>query len=102
MGTNNITKAEIIDTVVKNTGLSKAEVKAAFDGMVNTIIDYVANGDRIELRGFGVFNHKIRQPRLARNPKTGEQVKLGKRVVPVFKPSPDFQDRVNESLESGN
>jgi integration host factor beta subunit len=95
----NVTKAEMIDRVMEKTGLSKKEVKAAFESFIDTIIDAVAEGNRIELRGFGVFNHKLRQPRMARNPKTGDQVKMEKRVVPVFKPSPDFQDKVNDRLK---
>lgn len=96
----NVTKAELMDRMVEMTGLSKKEVKAAFESIIHIIMDTIASGDRIELRGFGVFNHKMRQPRMARNPKTGDQVKMDKRIVPVFKASPDFQEKVHEGLKN--
>ena len=65
-----------------------------------SIINAISEGKRIELRGFGVFKYKSRKPRMARNPKSGELVPLEKRYVPVFKPSPDFLDKVNESMKN--
>lgn len=95
---NSVTKADLVNDISEATGLTKIETKAVVDGVFHKIIDSVANGDRIELRGFGVFNNKERKPRMARNPKTGDLVPLAKRNVPVFKPSPDFTKKVNESL----
>ncbi|MCX7879970.1 MAG: integration host factor subunit beta [Ignavibacteria bacterium] len=97
---NNITKADIIDEIAKATGLTKIETKAVVDGVLTTVINSIANGKRIELRGFGVFKSKERKPRMARNPKTGEVVPLDKRFVPVFKPSPGFLKRVNDNLNN--
>lgn len=93
-----ITKADLVNDISDATGLTKIETKAVVDGVFQKIIDSISNGDRIELRGFGVFNNKERKPRMARNPKTGELVPLEKRHVPVFKPSPDFTKKVNNSL----
>lgn len=92
-----MTKAEIVDEISKETGLTKIETKAVVDGVLSTIINAVASGKRIELRGFGVFKSKVRKPRMARNPKTGASVPLQQRAVPVFKPSPDFLKKVNNS-----
>jgi DNA-binding protein HU-beta len=97
----NITKADIVEIIANNIGLTKVETKAVVEGFIDTIIDTIAEGKRIELRGFGVFKHKPRKPRMARNPKTGEEVKLDKRYVPVFKVSPEFFSRVNDSIKSG-
>ena len=94
-----MTKADIVDEISKATGLTKIETKAVVDGVFATIINAVSMGNRIELRGFGVFKHKERKPRIARNPKTGESVPLDKRYVPVFKPSPDFLAKVNNALK---
>ena len=99
MGTN-ITKADIVDEIAKNTGLTKIETKAVVEGVLSTIMEAVSNGKRIELRGFGVFKSKERKPRIARNPKTGEEVPLEKRVVPIFKPSPEFLKKVNDNLNN--
>lgn len=96
---NSVTKADLVNDISEATGLTKIETKAVVDGVFQTIIDNVAKGNRIELRGFGVFNNKERKPRMARNPKTGDLVPLDKRHVPVFKPSPDFTKRVNDSLK---
>jgi len=94
-----MTKADIVNEIATATGLTKIETKAVVDGVFNSIVNSVAEGKRIELRGFGVFNNKSRKPRMARNPKTGELVPLDKRWVPVFKPSPDFTSKVNTSLK---
>jgi DNA-binding protein HU-beta len=96
----NITKAEVIDNIVGKTGLSKTEARVAFDASIETIIDYVVAGNRIELRGFGIFNHKKRQPRMARNPKTGEEVRLDHKIIPTFKPSTEFQEKVDNALRN--
>ena len=96
-----MTKADIVDEISKATGITKIETKAVVDGVFSTIVAAIANGKRIELRGFGVFKHKSRKPRLARNPKTGEPVSLEKRFVPVFKPSPEFLQKVNDAFIAG-
>lgn len=93
-----MTKADIVDEIAKATGLTKIETKMVVDGVFQCIINSIATGKKIELRGFGVFKHKGRKPRMARNPKTGDLVPLEKRFVPIFKPSPDFLEKVNESL----
>lgn len=97
-----MTKADIVDQIAKETGLTKIETKAVVDGVFQTIISSIADGNRIELRGFGVFKHKSRKPRMARNPKTGDLVPLDKRYVPVFKPSPEFLKKVNDNIKDKN
>lgn len=97
-----MTKADIVDEIAKATGLTKIETKAVVDGVFASVIDAISQGKRIELRGFGVFKHKSRKPRMARNPKTGELVPLEKRYVPVFKPSPDFLKKVNNTIKEKN
>lgn len=98
----NMTKADIVDEIAKATGLTKIETKAVVDGVFSSIISSIADGKRIELRGFGVFKSKSRKPRMARNPKTGELVPLEKRFVPVFKPSPEFLNKVNDAMKLQN
>jgi len=97
-----MTKAHIVDEISKATGLTKVETKAVVEGIFTCIMDAISEGKRIELRGFGVFKHKSRKPRMARNPRTGELVPLEKRFVPVFKPSPEFLDKVNQNLNEEN
>lgn len=67
--------------------------------IVNTIFDSMtrslSRGDRIEIRGFGSFEIRVRRPRQGRNPKTGQQVKVGRRVVPFFKVGKELKEKVN-------
>ena len=61
----------------------------------------LADGERIEIRGFGSFSLHYRPPRMGRNPKSGEAVALGTKYVPHFKPGKELRERVNNSLGSG-
>lgn len=94
----NVTKADIVDKIATQTGLTKFETKAVVDGFLLSIIEALAEGKRIELRGFGVFSVKSRKPRMARNPRTGEPVPLEERFIPTFKVSSEFQDKVHARL----
>ena len=69
-------------------------VKTILDAMAKTL----AEGHRIEIRGFGSFSLHFRPPRQGRNPKTGETVALSGKHVPHFKPGKDLRERVNESI----
>jgi integration host factor subunit beta len=60
--------------------------------------DSLASGERIEIRGFGSFSLHYREPRLGRNPKTGDTVDLSGKYVPHFKPGKELRDRVNKGL----
>lgn len=66
-------------------------VNTIFDSMTQSLIQ----GDRIEIRGFGSFEVRVRSPRQGRNPKTGESVKVGKRRVPFFKVGKELKEKVN-------
>lgn len=101
-GPLNVTKADIVDKIATQTGLTKFETKAVVDGFLHSIVEALAEGKRIELRGFGVFSVKSRKPRMARNPRTGEPVPLEERFIPTFKVSSEFQERVHEKLSSEN
>jgi len=91
-----MTKQNIIDIVSEATGLTKVETEAVMNGMMKTIVDSLANNERVELRGFGTFGIKHRMPKKARNPSTGDAIYLPERFVPTFKPSKMMKSRVNE------
>ena len=82
-----MTKQDIINEVSSSTGLTKLETEIIMNGVMSTIINSLANNERVELRGFGTFGIKHRMPKKARNPGTGEPVYLPERYVPTFKPS---------------
>ncbi|MEE9187524.1 MAG: HU family DNA-binding protein [Bacteroidota bacterium] len=94
-----MTKADIVDTIASATGLTKVETEAVVDGFISTVIDALKEGKNIEIRGFGSFKVKKRKGRIARNPRTGEQVQVDEHFVPVFKVSKDLKNLVNVNLK---
>ena len=91
-----MTKQDIINDVSSSTGLTKLETEIIMNGVMSTIINSLANNERVELRGFGTFGIKHRMPKKARNPGTGEPVYLPERYVPTFKPSKLMKSKVNK------
>ena len=83
-------------TVVKVPGAY--ELPLAVKMMLDHMAEALAEGERIEIRGFGSFSLHYRAPRLGRNPKTGEKVELAGKYVPHFKPGKELRERVNSSL----
>lgn len=84
--------------IASATGLTKVETEAVVDGFISTVINSLKEGKSIEIRGFGSFRIKKRKGRMARNPRTGEQVRVEDHYVPLFKVSKEFKSIVNESL----
>jgi nucleoid DNA-binding protein len=92
----NITKQDLVNEVSRITGLTQADAKIAIEEFLSTVSDILSQSKNIEIRGFGTFLTKVRKPRPARNPKTGEVVPLKERVVPLFKFSSDLKKRIDE------
>lgn len=95
-----MTKADMVDIISSSTGLTKVETEAVVNGFMETVIDALKRGEHIELRGFGTFKVVERAPRVARNPKTNEQLRVPAQFVPVLKMSRDFREVVAEALEN--
>jgi DNA-binding protein HU-beta len=93
-----MTKADIVDKVAGGTGLTKLETEAIIEGFFATVIDALREGHGIEIRGFGSYKVKKKNPRNARNPKTGEKVFVDEHYVPTFKFSKEFKERVNVGM----
>jgi DNA-binding protein HU-beta len=94
-----VTKADIVDVIASATGLTKVETEAVVDGFITTVIGAMKDGKNIEIRGFGSFKVKKRKGRVARNPRTGEQVMVDEHFVPTFKVSKEMKQVVNEKLQ---
>ncbi len=94
-----MTKADIVDKVAAGTGLTKLETEAIIEGFFSTVIDALKNGKGIEIRGFGSYKVRKKNPRNARNPKTGEKVFVEEHYVPTFKFSREFKDIVNQGMK---
>ncbi len=91
-----MTKSELIELIAaKQTHLPAKDVELALKQMLEIMSDALAQGERIEIRGFGSFSLHFRPPRQGRNPKTGEAVALSGKYVPHFKPGKDLRERVN-------
>ncbi|MDC3361756.1 integration host factor subunit beta [Gammaproteobacteria bacterium] len=98
-----MTKSELIERIAgKQTQLSAKDVELAVKGVLETMSQVLAEGGRIEIRGFGSFSLHYRVPRIGRNPKTGDPVALSGKHVPHFKPGKELRDRVNKGMESGD
>ncbi len=95
-----MTKSELIERIAaRQPQLSIKDVELAVKTILEDMSEMLANGGRIEIRGFGSFSLHFRAPRTGRNPKTGESVDLQGKYVPHFKPGKELRDRVNESLQ---
>ncbi len=92
-----MTKSELIETVAgKQRHLPAKDVELAIKHILELMSETLADGRRIEIRGFGSFSLHFRPPRTGRNPKTGEAVALTGKFVPHFKPGKELRERVNE------
>lgn len=95
-----MTKSELIERITaRQQQLSVKDVELAVKTIIEHMSQTLAMGERIEIRGFGSFSLHYREPRLGRNPKTGDTVELEGKYVPHFKPGKEMRERVNESLE---
>jgi DNA-binding protein HU-beta len=87
-------KAELIDMIAKDSGISKTQANEALDSFTNTVVASLKKGDRVTLVGFGTFSVSERAARNGRNPQTGEVIKIKARKVPKFKAGKEFSARI--------
>jgi DNA-binding protein HU-beta len=86
-----VIKLDIINRLADQTGIPKLKAEQAVDALFNSMKDALARGDRIELRGFGVFVVKPRKRGIGRNPRTGEEVAIPSGKTIRFKPGKELQ-----------
>src|SRR6202008_1716294 len=84
-------KAELIDVLTQKLGSDRRQATAAVENVVDTIVRAVHKGDSVTITGFGVFEQRKRAARVARNPRTGETVKVKTTSVPAFRPGAQFK-----------
>ena len=87
-------KTELIAAIAEKAELSKKDAEAALNASVEAISEALAQGDKIQLIGFGSFEVKERAARVGRNPKTKEEIKIPASKYPVFKASKERQSRL--------
>lgn len=96
-----MTKSELIELIArKQPQFTQKDVELAVNQIIDSMIDSLAAGKRIEIRGFGSFSIHHRKARMGRNPKTGEKVELPAKRVPHFKPGKSLRERVDASKDT--
>ena len=93
-----MTKAELVEEVSRVSDLTKKHSEVIVDTVFRSIIDALQKGEKIELRGFGSFRLRKREPRKGRNPKTGARVDVPPKRVPYFKPGKELKDLINQEF----
>ena len=93
--TPTMTKADLVEEVTKLGDLTRRDAETIVETIIDSVIGALKSGDKIEIRGFGSFRIRQRNPRIGRNPKTGAKVEVPAKKVPYFKPSKELRDLVN-------
>ncbi len=92
-----LTKADLIEEVLRITELPRKESETIVETIFDSIIQSLQQGQKIEIRGFGSFRTRERRGRVGRNPKTGAKVEVPAKKIPFFKPSKELKDFVNSA-----
>ena len=87
-------KAELVEAMAADAGLSKADAKKALDGFINTTTKALKKGDRVALVGFGSFSVSTRAARKGRNPQTGKEINIAAKNVVKFKAGSELSSKV--------
>ena len=90
-----MTKAALVEEVARVAELTKKHSEVVVDAVFESIINALQRGEKIELRGFGSFRLRRREPRKGRNPKTGDRVDVPSKRVPYFKPGKELKELIN-------
>ena len=92
-----INKKDLIEIIAKEQDqLPYRDIELSVKTIIETMVNSLRQGERIEIRGFGSFSLRYRKPRVGRNPKSGQSVNIEERYVPHFKPVKNLKDRVKQ------
>lgn len=91
-----VTKADLVDAIAKASGCTKKCAAASLDGLLAAIEGALAKGNAVQITGFGTFDTVKRKARTARNPQTGETIKIPATVVPRFRPGVGLKAKVKK------
>ena len=89
-------KTELIAAVAEASGISTKDAEKAVSATVDTIVDAIAKGDKVQLVGFGTFEQRQRNARTGVDPRTGNKIEIAASKVPAFKAGKAFKDAVNK------
>ena len=88
-------KKELVDAMANAAGISKADAEKALNGMLMAITGALSKGDKVTLVGFGTFSTQKRPERQAKNPRTGEAIKIPAKTIAKFKPGSKLAEAVD-------
>ncbi len=91
-----MTKADLVEEIATQTGVSKNHTALIIDSLLDSLCRALSEGKHLEIRGFGTFKVRERRARRARNPRSGTEVLVPAKLVPVFKPSKELKAQVLE------
>jgi integration host factor subunit beta len=95
-----MTKADLIDEVSRAVEMTRKDSESIVDTIFDSNVPALRANEKIEIRGFGSFRTRQRQPRTGRNPKTGAKVEVPAKTIPYFKPSKELKDLINLAAPS--
>ena len=99
-GGSSMTKADLVEEISVETGVSKNHTAIIVDGMIDAVCRALSEGKHLEIRGFGTFKVRERRARRARNPRSGTEVMVPAKLVPVFKPSKELRGQIAGPVET--
>ncbi|MHA6534379.1 HU family DNA-binding protein [Paenibacillus sp. BAC0078] len=88
-------KTDLVNNISEKSGLAKKDVEAVINGVLSEITDALAQGDKVQLIGFGTFETRKRSGRTGRNPQTGTTIEIPESTVPAFKAGNKLKEAVN-------
>ncbi len=88
-------KSDLIDAIAARQGMTKTQVQSVVDDVFELVIKGLADGEKVDVRGFGTFSVRDSAARTGRNPQTGAAIEIAARRVPGFKPGKEMRDRAN-------
>ncbi len=89
-------KSDLINAIAQQADISRKDAEKALNATIDTIINAVAEGDKIQLTGFGTFEQRQRKARIGVDPRTGNSIEIAASKVPAFKAGKAFKDIVNK------
>ena len=95
MPESNLTKAALVEEVARVAGLTKKCAEVIVDTLFSSIAEALHQGEKVELRGFGSFRLRRREPHRGRNPRTGDRVDVPSKRVAYFKPGKELKALIN-------
>lgn len=96
---SNVTKKDLVEKISEKTGLTQVDTKIVIESFLDSISNSLQSGRNIEIRGFGRFKVKQKKSRIARNPRTNEQIHVSAGVKPTFEASKELRNRINDSYQ---